>query len=75
MKAFKKRMVKEYFELIERINKLGFAIEKYKYDTKKISDDHYRLMVAQHHAMCAYEGILRARIEDLGIKIGLVNKN
>ena len=28
MKAFKKRMVKEYFELIERINNLGFAIEK-----------------------------------------------
>ena len=68
MKAFKRRMVKEYFNLVKRINKLSFTIEKYKYDTKKIDDNHYRLMVAQYHAMCAYEGILRARLEDLGIK-------
>jgi hypothetical protein len=69
MKAYKKRMVKEYFDLVERIEKLGFAIEKYTYDTKKIDYNHYRLMVAQHYAMRVYGWILRARLEDLGVKV------
>ena len=69
MKAYKKRMVKEYWQLRKRIDKLEAKTIRAQGD-RKISDKQYRLMQAQLFSMCAYEGILRQRIEDLHIKVG-----
>lgn len=68
MKKYKKRMVREYWQLRKRIDKLEAKTVRAQGD-RKVSDRQYRLMQAQLFSMCAYEGILRQRIEDLGIKV------
>lgn len=68
MDDFKTRMVDEYKQLLERIDKLDKAVD-WAADTDEVSDSHYRLMRVQYFAMCAYEGALRARIDDLGLEV------
>jgi hypothetical protein len=68
MKAYKKRMIKEYWQLRKRIDKLNAKTIRAQND-RKVSDKQYRLLQAQLFSMCAYEGILRQRIEDLGLEL------
>ena len=70
MEDFEIRTVDEYKQLCERIEKLdGFIVANEGRDGGEVSDEHYRMMQTQYHAMCAYEGALRMRIEDLGLKV------
>lgn len=68
MKKHEKRMVKEYWQLRKRIDKLESKIDKSVYDTE-ISDSQYRLLRSQFYIMCAYEGVLRERIVSSGIRL------
>ena len=67
MEPFEERLVEEYKELADRIEKL----EAYK-DTMirdvTISNAHYRMVMAQYNIMLAYEQILRMRLEDLEVE-------
>ena len=58
MKKHQRRMIKEYNQLRKRIDKL----DKYLDEKGPRDDELFRLMRAQYFAMCAYEGILRLRI-------------
>ena len=68
MEGWKERMIDEYKELCNRIKKLDDFIQaNEERDESIVSDEQYRLMMIQYYAMCAYEGALRARIEDIGV--------
>ena len=69
METYEKRMVDEYKELCDKIEKLNVFITENENDDSVVSNEHYRMMMVQYYAMCAYEGALRMRIEDLGINI------
>ena len=70
MDDFKTRMKEEYDELLGRIEALdSFIVANERREDSNISDEHYRMLQTQYHAMCAYEGALRMRIEDLGIAL------
>ena len=70
MSDFKTRMKEEYDELLGRIDALdAFIVANESREGSDVSDEHYRTMQTQLHAMCAYEGALRMRIEDLGIAL------
>lgn len=70
MDDFKTRMKEEYGELLGRIEALdAFIVANERRDGSDVSDEHYRMMQTQLHAMCAYEGALRMRIDDLGIAL------
>lgn len=64
MKKYQKRMVKEYKDLLKKIDKLDRYLSK-----NILSVEDYRLMRAQYFCMCAYEGLLRERIERLDVKL------
>ena len=59
-----KRIRKDYKHVLKRIDKLDKRLDK---DVLPVED--YRLMRAEYFALCAYEGLLRHRIEVLGIKL------
>ena len=70
MEPYKERMVDEYKNLRDKIDKLNKWIEEEEYVVEgSVSDYHYRLMMIQYHAMCSYEGALRFRLIDLGIEV------
>ena len=64
MKKQMKRIRKDYKRVLKRIDKLDRALDK---DVLPVED--YRLMRAEYFALCAYEGLLRHRIETLGIEL------
>ena len=59
-----KRIRKDYKHVLKRIKKLDKRLDK---DVLPVED--YRLMRAEYFALCSYEGLLRHRIEVLGIKL------
>ena len=59
-----KRIRKDYKHVLRRIEKLDKQLKK---DVLPVED--YRLMRAEYFALCAYEGLLRHRIEVLGIQL------
>lgn len=67
-KKQKKRLAKEYKELLKKIYKLDKFLDRHVNDAG-VSNNSYRLLRIQYFAMCAYEGALRARIEELEIEI------
>ena len=58
------RIRKQYKNILKRIKKLDKQLDK---DVLPVED--YRLMRAEYFTLCAYEGLLRHRIEVLGIKL------
>lgn len=59
LKKHQRRMIKEYNQLRNRIDKLDKFLDEHG---DKVDDEMFRLMRAQYFAMCAYEGTLRLRI-------------
>ena len=64
MKAYKKRMVKEYHDLCDKINKLHKILIKDKAGTLDFEPDcPIYLLKQQYEAMCEYAQILEIRAE------------
>jgi len=63
----KTRLQEEYRELRGRIDRLEVFVDDAALDNA-MTETHYRLLRIQQFAMCAYEGALRLRMEDLGIE-------
>lgn len=67
MESFKERLIEEYKELVNRIEKLEAYMDTMIRDVT-ISNTHYRMIMAQYNIMLAYEKILRMRLEDLEVE-------
>lgn len=68
MEAYKKRMLKEYFELKERTEKLGRLLDKHLYGELDFElNCPVALLESQYYTMQAYLSILvqRAKIEGI----------
>lgn len=67
MEPFEERLVEEYKELTDRIEKLEAYMDTIIRDVT-ISNIHYRMVMTQYNIMLAYEQILRMRLEDLEVE-------
>lgn len=68
MEEFKERLIKEQKDLLEKVNKLSdFVCNSGKFS--ELDDKQQRLLQIQLGCMISYEGVLRLRMEDLGIKV------
>lgn len=67
MESFEHRLVEEYKELADRIEKLEAYMDTIIRDVT-ISNVHYRMVITQYNIMLAYEQILRMRLEDLEVE-------
>ena len=66
--TFENRIIEEYKQLVDRINKLN--IDRNKDDFKeKVGERQYNLIQVQYNAMIEYWNTLRNRMIDLGIKL------
>lgn len=66
MEAYKKRLVDEYWELMERSSKLGSVIVQ---KSQSELNCPVELLKAQYSAMETYRNILRVRAEIEGIEL------
>lgn len=70
MEAYKKRMLKEYFELKERTEKLGRLLDKHLYGELDFElNCPVALLESQYYAMQAYLSILEQRAEIEGVEL------
>lgn len=70
MEAYKERMVKEYFELKERTEKLGRLLDKHLYGELGFElNCPVALLESQYYTMQAYLSILVQRAEIEGIEL------
>ena len=70
MEAYKKRMLKEYFELKERTEKLGRLLDKHLYGELDFElNCPVALLESQYYTMQAYLSILVQRAEIEGIEL------
>lgn len=70
MEAYKKRMLKEYFELKERTEKLGRLLDKHLYGELDFElNCPVALLESQYYTMQAYLSILAQRAEIEGIEL------
>lgn len=65
--TFKDRMIQEYSELGDRLDKLNNALNKDGFKDK-VEEKQYNLMCIQDRVMTEYWNVLRDRMKDLGIK-------
>lgn len=65
--TFKDRMIQEYSELGDRLDKLNNALNKDGFKDK-VGEKQYNLMCIQDRVMTEYWNVLRDRMKDLGIK-------
>ena len=65
MEPFVERMVKDYDELNDRVNKLGVFIETEKYMSLPLEEQ--RDQVLQYHAMVIYRMALANRLKRQGV--------
>lgn len=68
MEDWKVRLVEEYKQLSERIEKLGASLNKEEFYNKVGRVQHFYL-VSQYTGMRIYKEALEDRLEDLGIKV------
>lgn len=66
MEEFQKRILDEYQELSERLDKLNTALGKDGF-REKVGDHQYNLMVKQAHGMEEYHSALYARLVDMSL--------
>lgn len=70
MEAYKQRMLKEYFELKERTEKLGRLLDKHLYGELDFElNCPVALLESQYYTMQAYLSILEQRAEIEGIEL------
>lgn len=68
MGDWKVRLVEEYKQLLERMEKLSIALNKEKFYEKVGRVQHF-YMVSQYTGMRIYKEALEDRLKDLGIKV------
>lgn len=68
MEGWRIRLVEEYNQLHERLEKLNTLISKEEF-YKKVGNTQYFYIVSQYTGMRIYKEFLEARLEDLGIKV------
>lgn len=68
MKDWKVRLVEEYKQLLERMEKLSIALSKEEFYEKVGRVQHF-YMVSQYTGMRIYKEALEDRLKDLGIKV------
>lgn len=68
MEDWKVRLIEEYKQLNERMEKLGASLNKEEFYNKVGRVQHFYL-VSQYTGMRIYKEALEDRLEDLGIKV------
>ena len=68
MEDWKVRLVEEYKQLLERMEKLSIALNKEEFYEKVCRVQHF-YMVSQYTGMRIYKEALEDRLKDLGIKV------
>jgi predicted glycosyltransferase involved in capsule biosynthesis len=68
MEDWKVRLVEEYKQLLERMEKLSIALNKEEFYEKVDRVQHF-YMVSQYTGMRIYKEALEDRLKDLGIKV------
>lgn len=68
MEDWKVRLVEEYTQLLERMEKLSIALNKEEFYEKVGRVQHF-YMVSQYTGMRIYKEALEDRLKDLGIKV------
>ena len=68
MEDCKVRLVEEYKQLLERMEKLSIALNKEEFYEKVGRVQHF-YMVSQYTGMRIYKEALEDRLKDLGIKV------
>lgn len=68
MEDWKVRLVEEYKQLLERMEKLSIALKKEEF-YEKVGRVQYFYMVSQYTGMRIYKEALEYRLKDLGIKV------
>ena len=68
MEDWKVRLVEEYKQLLERLEKLSIALNKEEF-YEKVGRVQYFHMVSQYIGMRIYKEALEDRLKDLGIKV------
>lgn len=68
MEDWKVRLVEEYKQLLERMEKLSIALNKEEFYEKVGRVQHF-YMVSQYTRMRIYKEALEDRLKDLGIKV------
>lgn len=68
MGDWKVRLVEEYKQLLERMEKLSIALNKEEFYEKVGRVQHF-YMVSQYTGMRIYKEALEDRLKDLGIKV------
>lgn len=68
MEDWKVRLVEEYKQLLERMEKLSIALSKEEFYEKVGRVQHF-YMVSQYTGMRIYKETLEDRLKDLGIKV------
>lgn len=68
MEDWKVRLVEEYKQLLERLEKLSIALNKEEFYEKVGRVQHF-YMVSQYTGMRIYKEALEDRLKDLGIKV------
>ena len=64
MKSYKKRLIKEYYDLLERTDKLGTLLDKYEDNDLDFElNCPFELLETQYHTMRTYLYILEQRAE------------
>lgn len=68
MEDWKVRLVEEYKQLLERMERLSIALNKEEFYEKVGRVQHF-YMVSQYTGMRIYKEALEDRLKDLGIKV------
>ena len=71
MEDFKKRMLDEHIQLVERLSKLNAALEKDGF-LQKVGITQFTLMTKQKLGMTSYLEALEDRMRDIGIEADYV---
>ena len=71
MEDFKKRMLDEHIQLVERLSKLNAALEKDGF-LQKVGITQFTLMTKQKLGMTSYLEALEDRMRDMGIEADYV---
>lgn len=66
---FKNRLVAEYMQLVQNVDKLRTMLLKVDLSKIEIDDSQVMILREQHKAMCVYLSVLQKRLVDLNIDI------
>lgn len=66
---FKNRLVAEYMQLVQNVDKLSTLLLKVGLSKIELDDFQVMLLREQHEAMCVYLSVLQKRLVDLNIDI------